>query len=81
MSGRLSFLPGEISLAGISVVTTNSEKSAEVIVAGIPVKDRTIFIQTIDWRLEFTIRAENNRTGWQSAEGIGGTERGSRCVQ
>ena len=33
MSGRLSFLPGEVSLAGIPVVTTNSEKSAEVIVA------------------------------------------------
>lgn len=61
MSGRLSFLPGEVSLAINVVVTTNSEKSAEVIVGKKVPKDRTIFIQSIDWRLEDTLTTENNR--------------------
>lgn len=44
MNGRLSFLPGEILLPGIPVVTTNSKKSAEVISSENAAKDRTVSI-------------------------------------
>ncbi len=45
MSGRLSFLPGEVSLAANTVVTTNSEKSADAIVGERrSLKGRTIII-------------------------------------
>lgn len=44
MSGKLSFLPGEISLATNGVVTTNSEKSADAIVGErCSLKGRTIY--------------------------------------
>lgn len=45
MSGRLSFLLGEVSLATNVVVTTNSEKPADVIVGEFySLKGRTIII-------------------------------------
>ena len=34
----------------------------------------------VDKDFSFTEDAENNRQGWQSMEGIGGTERVNRCV-
>lgn len=40
MRGRLSFLSGEVSIAGITTVTMNCKKSVEVIVA----KDRTVSV-------------------------------------
>ncbi|MDN5371364.1 MAG: hypothetical protein PWR19_410 [Carnobacterium sp.] len=62
MSGRLSHLTwGGLSNDKTIVVTTNRQKSAEVIVVKNVAKDRTIFIQSIDWRLEDTLTTENNR--------------------
>lgn len=61
MSGRLSFLPGEVCPA---TVGRSNNEWAEVSRGhsreNVP-KDRTIFIQSRDWRLEDTTTTENNR--------------------